>query len=232
VLFRSGFYNNFRNQQLQVGFDAAPGVAVSPTTGIANVGASHIYGAEVETSLEPLKGLLFTLDYTYLRTKIVSIAPLVSSDPHYVLGESITAGDPLVLSPRNKIAISGSYALPLSADIGKISVGTTFTHTDRQLANYDYYNAPTIIAANGGNFGQLGNRDLLDLNGTWQSILGSSLDLSVFGTNITNEHYYSFYAGLGGAGPGGVPQVGFETGELGTPRMYGLRLRYRFGDGK
>ena len=224
----AGFYNNFRNQQLQVGFDAAPGVAVSPTTGIANVGASHIYGAEFEGSLEPLKGLLFTLDYTYLRTEIVSIAPLVSSDPHYVLGESISAGDPLVLSPKNKIAISASYALPLSQDIGKIIVGTTFTHTDRQLANYDYLNAPAIIAANGGNFGQLGNRDLLDLNATWQSILGSSVDLSAFGTNLTNEHYYSFYAGLGGAGPSGVPQVGFETGELGTPRMYGLRVRYHF----
>ena len=62
--------------------------------------------------------------------------------------------------------------------------------------------------------------------------VGDVTNLSLFGTNITNEHYYSFYAGLGGAGPGGVPQVGFETGELGTPRTYGLRLRYRFGDGK
>jgi iron complex outermembrane receptor protein len=193
------------------------------------VGASHIYGAEFEGSLEPVKGLLFTLDYTYLRTEIVSIAPLVSSDPHYVLGESISAGDPLVLSPRNKIVISSSYTLPLSQDIGKITVGTTFAHTDRQLANYDYLNEPKIIADNGGNFGQLGNRDLLDLNATWKSMLGSSLDLSLFGTNVTNQHYATFYAGLGGAGPSGVPQVGFETGEVGAPRMYGARLRYRFG---
>jgi iron complex outermembrane receptor protein len=228
----AAFYNDFRNQQLQVGFDAAPGSPVSPTTGIANAGKSHIYGAEVSSSVEPVTGLVFSLDYTYLRTEITAIDPLVSSDPHYVLGESIVAGDPLVLSPRNKISISGNYTLPLSQSIGKIIVGTTFTHTDRQLANYDYLNEPKIIADNGGNFGQLGNRDLLDLNATWQSILGSALDLSLFGTNVTNQHYYTFYAGLGGAGPGGVPQVGFETGEVGTPRMYGLRLRYHFGNGK
>jgi iron complex outermembrane receptor protein len=228
----AAFYNDFRNQQLQVGFDAAPGAAVSPTTGIANAGKSHIYGAEVSSSLEPVTGLVFSLDYTYLRTEITAIDPLVSSDPHYVLGESIVAGDPLVLSPRNKISISGAYTLPLSQSIGRIIVGTTFTHTDRQLANYDYLNEPNIIADNGGNFGQLGNRDLLDLNATWQSILGSALDLSLFGTNVTNQHYYTFYAGLGGAGPGGVPQVGFETGEVGAPRMYGLRLRYHFGNGK
>jgi iron complex outermembrane receptor protein len=228
----TGFYNDFRNQQLQVGFDAAPGAAVSPTTGIANVGKSHIYGAEVEASVEPVTGLQFTVDYTYLRTEITSISPLTSTDPNFVLAENITAGDQLVLSPRNKVAISGNYTLPLPDTIGKISVGTTFTHTDRQLANYAYSNAPGIIAANGGNFGQLGNRDLLDVSASWQSMLGSPLDLSLFGTNITNLHYYDFYGGLGGAGPGGTPQVGFETGQVAAPRMYGLRLRYHFGQSK
>jgi iron complex outermembrane receptor protein len=225
----AAFYNDFRDQQLQVGFDAAPGVNVAPTTGIANVGKSRIYGAEVEASIEPVKALRFTFDYTYLKTEIISIAPLVSADPHYVVAESISAGDPLVLSPRNKFALSASYALPLTPDIGKITVGTTFTHTDRQLANYDYLNQPNIIALNGGDFGTLGSRDLLDLNATWQSIFDSPLDLSLFGTNVTDKHYYTIYAGLGGAGPGGTPQVGFETGAVGTPRIYGARLRYRFG---
>jgi iron complex outermembrane receptor protein len=228
----AAFYNNFRNQQLQVGFDAAPGANVAPTTGIANVGKSKIYGAEVSASIRPVTGLLFTFDYTYLHTEILSIAPLVSTDAHYVIAESITAGDPLVLSPKNKFALSGSYTLPLAADIGKITVGTTYTHTDRQLANYDYINQPNIIALNGGDFGTLRSRDLLDLNTTWDSILGSSVDLSLFATNITDRHYYTFFAGLGGAGPSGVPQVGFETGQVGTPRFFGARVRYRFGGAK
>jgi iron complex outermembrane receptor protein len=41
----AAFYNDFRNQQLQVGFYPAPGVAVGPTTGIVNAGRSRIYGA-------------------------------------------------------------------------------------------------------------------------------------------------------------------------------------------
>jgi iron complex outermembrane receptor protein len=176
----------------------------------------------VEASVVPVTGLVFTVNYTYLNTKITSITPLVSTDPNYVLGSSIAVGDPLVLSPKNKYSISGAYTLPLAPSIGKISVGSTFTHTDRELSNYVYQN-PALIADFGGNFGTLGNRDLLDANVSWNSIVGSPLDLSVFGTNLTNLHYYSFYAGLGS------PQLGLESGELGTPRMYGLRLRYHFG---
>ncbi|TAL00445.1 MAG: TonB-dependent receptor, partial [Rhodospirillaceae bacterium] len=74
----AGFYNNFTNQQLQLGFDAKPGQAVSPNSGIVNAGKSRIWGAEVETSIIPFKD--FTLDggYTYLNTKLQSIAQLTT----------------------------------------------------------------------------------------------------------------------------------------------------------
>ena len=48
------------------------------------------------------------------------------------------------------------------------------------------------------------------------------MDLQLFATNITNEKYYTFIAGIGFS-------TGFETAQLGQPRMYGMRLRYRFG---
>ena len=45
----------------------------------------------------------------------------------------------------------------------------------------------------------------------------------VFGTNLTDEEYYTFVPGLA---EGAV----FETAQLGLPRMYGVQLRYRFGN--
>jgi iron complex outermembrane recepter protein len=217
----AAFYNDFRNQQLQVGFYAAPGVALGPTTGIVNAGRSRIYGAEVETSITPLTGLTFGLNYTYLNAKILDIAPLVSTDPNYVLSSQIPVGSPLALTPRNKAVLSGVYTLPLDPQIGRISFGANFAYTAKQLSNYAY-TSPAAVAALGGNFGVLGSRELLDLNLNWNSIAGSTIDAGAFATNVTDRHYYTYIPGLG-------LQAGFETASVGAPRMYGLRVRYRFG---
>jgi iron complex outermembrane receptor protein len=167
-------------------------------------------------------GLVFDAAYTYLNTKITSIAPVVSADPNYVIASAAPVGAPLVLSPKNKYVISGNYTLPLPEHIGRVSGGLTFIHEDKELANYAYTN-PANVAALGGNYGTLAARDLLDANAAWTSIAGSTFDLSLFGTNLTNKQYVVGVAGLGS------PGLGFEVETPGQPRMYGVRVRYRFG---
>jgi iron complex outermembrane recepter protein len=217
----AAFYNNFRNQQLQVGFDAAPGSSVGPTTGIVNAGKSRIYGTEVEASVTPVTGLTFNVNYTYLDTRITAIAPLVSTDPNYLISSQIPVGSALALTPRNKALVSATYTLPLSQQIGTVSLAATYTYTGRQLSNY-VYSSPAAVTAFGADFGTLAARKLLDLDINWNSIAGSTVDAALFGTNVTNRHYYTFIPGLG-------PQTGLETASLGVPRMYGVRVRYRFG---
>jgi iron complex outermembrane receptor protein len=230
------FYNNFRNQQIQFGFEPsvnpvtqAP-APVAPTTAIINAGKSRIYGTEVDATLNPfpestaLRGLRFEINWTYLSTKIIQIAPISTTDPNYVPAtSSTTAGSPLVLSPRNKYLVSTDYTLPISSNIGRISLGADFVHTDKQLSTYDYQN-PMIVAEFGGNLGTLPATNLLNLNAMWESIFASTFDFSLFATNVTQDHYYLFVPGLDSAGA--------EFASLGEPRMYGARLRYRFGKGK
>ena len=216
----TAFYNNFRDEQLQLNFDPAPGAAVSPTTAILNAGKSRIWGAEIEASITPLKGLTFDVGYTYLNTKITSIASVVSTDPNYVVASSAPVGAPLVLSPKNKYVISSTYTLPLAERIGRISAGLTFKHEDKQFANYLYTN-PAAVAALGGNYGVLAAKDILDANASWNSIAGSTFDVMLFVTNVTDKQYV--------VGVGGLGSLGFETETLGQPRMYGGRVRYRFG---
>ena len=218
------FYNNFRDQQLQASFDAAPGKAVSATTGIINAGKSRIWGAEIESSVTPVTGLTFDVNYTYLRTEITSISSVVSTDPNYIVAAEIPVGSPLILSPKNKVVASVNYTLPLPTSIGSISGGLTFSHQDHELANYVYTSA-AVVALMGGNYGTLPGRNLLDANVAWNSIMGSTFDLSFFGTNLTNLQYLDYVPGLGGAA------LGFETAVLGEPRMFGVRGRYRFGGG-
>jgi iron complex outermembrane receptor protein len=216
----AGFYNDFSNQQLQVGYNAAPPPRVSPTTAIVNAGKSRIYGAEVEASVTPFRGLTIDGSYTYLHTRIVSINIPNSVDPNYVISNEILPGDPLVLSPKNKFSVTGAYTLPLDPGIGRITLAATFTHTDKQLSTYQY-NVPGLAAAIGGDLGELPSYNLVNLNLDWNSIAGSQFDAAVFATNVNDKKYYAFVAGLASG-------LNAEFAVLGQPRMYGGRLRYHF----
>jgi iron complex outermembrane receptor protein len=219
----SGFYNDFSNQQIQAGFFAAPGSPVASTAGPVNAGKSRLYGVEVEGSVSPFKGFSVDGSYTYLKTKVVSIASIISTDPNYTVSYQIFPGDPLLLAPKNKYSISAHYTLPLPDNVGRITAGATVVHTDSVYSTYAYKNTPAVLAAYGGvDLGLIPGYTLLNLNLDWKSVAGSLIDLSLFATNVTKKKYITYTAGLG--------QLGFESANLGEPQMYGMRLRYRFGD--
>ncbi|TCM19546.1 iron complex outermembrane receptor protein [Novosphingobium sp. PhB165] len=250
----AGFYNKFADQQLQVGFNANPcqstdaagnciSAPVSPTAAPVNAGKSRIWGIEVDASISPFQGLLLQAGYTYLNTKLTS-AKTFSLDPGspYVLSGTYLVGDPLALSPKNKVTISGTYTLPLPDSVGKVSFGLTYTHTDKMLANTGnrFYagcngtanqNMPncqpgavsdpaTVAYIQSLTF--LQPTDLLNVNVNWDNIAGTPIDAGFFASNVTNEKYYSFFPGLSTG-------TGFETASVGAPRMYGFTLKYHFG---
>jgi iron complex outermembrane receptor protein len=209
----AAFYNDFTNQQLLIGFQSSTN-SVTPTAGIVNAGKSRIYGAEIEASVKPFPG--FTLDgsYAYLNAKLVSIdvpAPTPGS-AYDVLVPTSRAGSVLPLTPRNKFTLTGTYVLPLPQDIGKVSVGLTYSYTG------------TEFVTQASPFGFIQDVNLVNLNLAWESIAGRPFDLEFFMTNLTDEQYFTSIAGL-------YDSVGFESGRLGEPRMYGFRLRARFGGG-
>ena len=102
-------------------------------------------------------------------------------------------------------------------------VGATFTHTDKQLTDYDYLDPAVVTLFNGQNNSYIQATNILNLDMAWKTILGSPLDVSFFATNVTQQKYYTFIPGLGSA------QLGLETAALGVPRMYGVSIRYNFG---
>jgi iron complex outermembrane receptor protein len=224
----AAFYNDFSNQQLQIGFnpyvDPLTGARapVSPTAAIVNAGKSRIYGAEIEAAVTPVAGLKLDVNYTYLKAYIREIAPVTTSDPNYVPDVGfITSGTPLVLSPLNKAVISGNYTLPLDGNIGAISFGAAYIYTSKQQANYTYLD-PAVVATMGANYGSIPSHGLVNVDLAWNNIFGSGVDLTAFGTNVTNKQYFTFIPGLAG-------NSGTEFAALGEPRMYGARIRYRFG---
>jgi iron complex outermembrane receptor protein len=219
----AGFYNNFRNQQIQATLVRS---ATSPLIGgsaIVNAGKSRIWGFEVDTSVQLFEGFRVDGGYTYLNTKVqeINVPPLTPDlAPFYsAIIPTAGVGQPLPLSPRNRFTITGTYTLPIDQSVGKISFGATWVHTDSQYASRADDNFVGLI---GYNPGRMPATDLLNINVSWNDVAGKPIDLSFFATNVTQE---AFPVNVNNA----FQSFGIESQIVNEPRMYGFRLKYRFG---
>ena len=217
------FYNDFTNQQIQLGFNSLPGSGLASTAAPVNAGASTIYGLELSSSINPAPGLVLSVGYTYLHTRIDQVTDFSNiSTPGFQTAAFFKVGDPIVLTPENKAVFDVNYQLLfVPSKMGKMSVGGSLTHTDKTLANYIDGQSATPAALQ--KYAYLPETDLLDLRASWVGIYGAPVDLSFFATNVTGKKYYVMAAGLGTAG------LGFESTEQGLPTMFGVRLKYHFG---
>jgi len=183
---------------------------VSPSTAIVNAGKSRIMGTEIDATIAPVKNLTINASWSYLATKLISeTAPTVPAG--YGLLFTSLPGHALPFTPMNKLQINATYVLPVPDTYGKLSVGATYVIQSKEL---------TSISSPYGRTDDLG---LLNFNFNWIAIMGSQVDGSVFVTNVTNYKYDTFTPGLYNA-------FGFESRGLGEPRMFGIRLRYNFGE--
>ena len=64
---------------------------------------------------------------------------------------------------------------------------------------------------------------LLNFALTWQNILGQPIDLRAFMTNATNEVYRTSNSNI-------FNSIGVQTSIYGEPKMYGLSLKYHWGE--
>jgi iron complex outermembrane receptor protein len=214
----AGFWNDFTNQQLSVtvigctvatcGFNSGiPGARV-----IVNAGSSRIRGVEVDASVTAFDSLKLDLGYAFLDTvlKEFSPRPFPAGSPFQPLAaNAVLTGTDLPFSPKHKITATLTYTLPLDKSIGEISIGGTYVHTTSQFADLQ---SP---------FGLMPANDLLNLNLNWNSVAGMPIDLAAFVTNVTKEKYPVNVANNWASN-------GFESVVTNVPRMYGLRLKYRF----
>jgi iron complex outermembrane receptor protein len=213
----TGFYNNFRNQQL--GANLVPKVGY-PGTGITtvNAGKSRMWGVEVDSSFTFFNSLNIQAGYAYLNTKLLKVASFPDDNTPFVPGGSPwlrvvpygVEGDPLPYSPKHKATISATYTLPLDRNIGEVSVGATYVWTSKQVVN-------TTTP-----YGILDSSSLLNLNATWKNVAKLPIDLAFYVTNVTNEQTIT--------APAGVWFVfGYESFIAAPPRMFGFRVKYKFG---
>jgi iron complex outermembrane receptor protein len=212
----SAFYNDFRNLQLQGGYVSSN---FGPTLAIFNTGRARIAGVEAEVTLRPLRPVQLNFSYAHLDTKLLSAedrssevmaaAGLVASLTYAPLAD---VGDSLPYSADDSFVGSLSYLLPVPQNIGSIDFGMTYVYTGHIRS----------AASSASPYSLLDPTSLLNVNLNWARMFGSPLDFALFGTNLLDKHYVSAITGT-------YSVAGFESRQMGQPRMFGARLRYNFG---
>ena len=108
-----------------------------------------------------------------------------------------------------KVSYNGSlsYTLPLPSSAGEMIVRAKVNGSGQ--VRYDGITVPA--------------KAVVDLRLDWNSVLGSSLDLSAFVTNVTDK---LFVAAPNLGSPGAFA---FQSGTYNEPRMFGVEARWHFG---
>lgn len=249
----AGFYNNFRDQQVQVGVQCAAGsttcVGLTQTTAILNVGKSRLSGFEAELGIEPIQGLQLSASWAHLRTRIQQVLGTADRTTAKTLVTQLVAnsglpyddvrpplpGDVLPNSVPDKVVGNASFTLPTPESIGKITLSGSWVWQsafqvvadNSQLLTVPtlYHNSttPTATAMTystvGG--GKLPAQNFGNVNVSWENFLGQPVDFSVFVTNVTNKKIY-LHSNV-------QENFGFTSRIIGEPRMFGFRMKYRFG---
>jgi iron complex outermembrane receptor protein len=228
----AAFYNTITDQQIFAGLipdadNASRGV--SGGNAVINAGKSRIYGVEADASATFFDSLRLDVGYTFLDTKITESGTAATRGDGSPLGDYLIGtpfdqifptsvlGAAFAYTPKHRVTVTGNYTLPLDESIGRISFGATWVHTSSSINDYS---APAFV--NGQPLGFTPANDLVNLNLDWKGIAGSTLDLSLFVTNLTKETFN--VASTGAWNSAGVAEI-----LLNQPRFYGVRVRYNFG---
>jgi iron complex outermembrane receptor protein len=123
--------------------------------------------------------------------------------------------DPTLLAnnvPNHKVGITGTAHLPVPETVGDLVL----------TAPYSYQSKVYMTASRAEPFKTQPGYSLVNMNLDLNDIGGMPVDAGLFVTNLTNKAYrngaFPLYQG-----------VGISTAVFGEPRMWGGRLRYRFG---
>ncbi|MEJ5979150.1 TonB-dependent receptor [Novosphingobium sp. PS1R-30] len=222
----AGFYNDFTNQQLNVGFMNSQN-RIAPNSAIVNAGKSRIYGVEAEAALTFFNSLQVSGSYAYLNTRLQTIDAIqtVPGSLYDVFLGGPQPGDPLIYTPRHKLTVTGTYTLPLPSEVGRLSLGATYSYAEKMNNIGPVRTEPSLgllTRAGIADIHVIPSVELVNLNLNWESIAGAPVDLSLFMTNVFDKKYY--------LARNIQVTSGFVSRYVGEPRMFGARLRYRFGN--
>jgi iron complex outermembrane receptor protein len=227
------YYSDYKNVQRPAG-------DFNPTTGAQGaqiLGATaRIQGFSADASIRPIKAIEIGGSVSYTDAKYKTFEQVVLSPAGQIACNSTVVGGAVVPVPRGSVAdyscnkfqfvtpwivnANATVNIPIPEALGALSLFVNYSHVSSQNTS------PLSPAAIGGVPVEPGvlieGYGLLNASIDWRNIGGRGLDASLFVTNLTNKLYRVSNSGV-------FQSLGVWSELYGEPRMYGLRLRYRFG---
>jgi len=224
----AAFDNELEDMQLQFGYISPTS---GPTTAITNAGKATVKGVEMDLVLKLLDDLTLGVSYAHLSTELKELGQL---SPEVVRqsvlastnGDAVAAGiaasnvapaadvgDELPYAAKNTWVATLNYLLPVPADMGVMSLGGAWSYVGEMRA----------ASTSSTPYDMLPSYELLNLNASWLGIYGSDFDMSMYATNVLDKEYIAYVSGT-------YNNIGMESRQNGLPKMYGVRVRYTFGN--
>jgi iron complex outermembrane receptor protein len=177
------------------------GILVNVTN---NAAKGLIEGVEWEGTLLPAPSVELSTLYAYTESKYTEVT---SAQAALVL-----QGAPFPYVSKHKGSFSARYRLPFDASVGDLGI----------MGIYVYQSPQSIAQTNATVYPYMPGYGLVNARLDWRGVFQSSVDLSAFVTNLTNKTYpigqFDAYSNFG-----------FVTRTYGPPRMYGVQVKYSFG---
>lgn len=216
----TGYSLDFKDIQRGTGdFNPQSGAGGART----NNADARIKGIELEGSMRPFQGFEVGGNFSYTDAKykkyqyVTNSGTVDCNGPVAPGGIADSSCIPFQYTAKYIYSIHASAEHELGNDMGTIALFMNYSHSSSQ------YTEPVNIPAlqPGTTLAPFG---LLSASLDWRSVGGSGADIGLFITNATNKLYRI-------SNSNGFQQGGLLVNETlyGEPRMYGLRVKYKFG---
>lgn len=228
------YYSDYSNIQRPAGdFNAATGAQGAQILGAT----ARIQGFELDGSLRPVKGIEIGGNLSYTDAKYKKFTQVILAPQGQIACNSPVVGGNVIPIPAGGTAdyscnrfqfvapwifsVHANIDIPTPESLGDLSLFVNYSHVSSQNTS------PLTPQSIGGISVEPGvlieGYGLLNASATLRNVAGTGFDLSVFGTNLTNKLYRVSNSGV-------YQTLATWTNLYGEPRMFGMRLRYRFGN--
>jgi iron complex outermembrane receptor protein len=216
-----GWYRDIQKNDLISITNVIPNPPPAPPTIQTTVGATTlnaaqatVKGVELSGTIVPAQWLELSAFYSYTD----------ASYQKFVLPQQIVngafinpinhAGDPFAYTPKNKFGVTGQFHIPVDPSWGEPTFTVQLYEQSKEYFTDLSDEEPDAAQA---------NYALVNLRLDWDNVAGSPFDAAVFSTNVGNKTYKVAANAL-------EHLTGTTSSIYGEPRMFGVELRYRFGE--
>jgi iron complex outermembrane receptor protein len=204
----TAFYSRYQDMQLQISGSTTVNGAPAPFSLITNIPRSRIVGGEAELSFSPVRGLTLTgtaglADGKYTR---------LPNDPQFTVSRIIDKDAQFSNTPKVAYTLGAAYHTDVT-DAWGITGRVDYSHKSRI-----YYLPENTVNSLQPSYGLVNARLTFEHE-------RSGVSVSVFGTNLTDEHYIvAAFDDANNPNPG----LGFATVTMAAPREWGVTLQVKF----